>query len=68
LPGCCTTAARAAVFISHTGSRGRWESAERSAALAEQAGCSSRTVQLIRYQDQPVDDAGRLLHEADEAN
>jgi hypothetical protein len=42
--------------------------AERSAALAEQAGCSSRTVQLIRYQDQPVDDAGRLLHEADEAN
>jgi hypothetical protein len=42
--------------------------AERSAALAEQAGCSPRTVELIRHQDEPTDDAGRLLHEADEAN
>jgi hypothetical protein len=42
--------------------------AERSARLAEQSGCSSRTVELIRHQDEPVDDAGRLLHEADEAN
>ncbi len=42
--------------------------AERSARLAEQSGCSPRTVELIRHQDAPVDDAGRLLHEADEAN
>lgn len=42
--------------------------AERSAALAERAGCSPRTVELIRHQDEPADEAGRLLHEADEAN
>ena len=42
--------------------------AERSARLAEQSGCRPRTVELIRHQDEPVDDAGRLLHEADEAN
>ncbi|CAN5481942.1 hypothetical protein BH20CHL7_BH20CHL7_11270 [soil metagenome] len=40
-----------------------------SAALAERAGCSPRTVELIRHQDAPVDrDAGRLLQLADEAN
>jgi hypothetical protein len=42
--------------------------AERSARLAERAGCSPRTVQLIRHQNEPTDEAGRLLHEADEAN
>jgi predicted HD phosphohydrolase len=42
--------------------------AERSAQLAEQAGCSPRTVELIRHQDEPTDEAGRLLHEADESN
>ena len=42
--------------------------AERSTVLAEQAGCSPRTVELIRHQDEPGDEAGRLLHEADEAN
>ncbi|HEY5487545.1 MAG TPA: hypothetical protein VIK06_07855 [Candidatus Limnocylindrales bacterium] len=42
--------------------------AERSARLAERSGCSPRTVELIRHQDEPVDEAGRLLHEADEAN
>ena len=41
---------------------------ERSAGLAQQAGCSSRTVDLIRNQDSPVDEEGRMLHEADEAN
>jgi hypothetical protein len=43
--------------------------AETSAALAAQAGCSPRTVELIRHQDAPIDpDAGRLLQLADEAN
>ena len=43
--------------------------AELSAALASQAGCSRRTVELIRYQAAPVDpEAGRLLLLADEAN
>ena len=42
--------------------------AARSAVLAERAGCSPRTVELIRHQDEPGDEAGRLLHEADEAN
>lgn len=43
--------------------------AETSADLAEAAGCSPRTVQLIRHQDAPVDpDAGRALQLADEAN
>ena len=39
------------------------------AALAEAAGCSPRTVELIRHQDAPLDpDAGRALQLADEAN
>jgi hypothetical protein len=43
--------------------------AETSATLAAAAGCSPRTVELIRHQDAPVDpDAGRLLQLADEAN
>lgn len=43
--------------------------AETSAALAETAGCSPRTVELIRNQDAPTDPvAGRLLRLADEAN
>jgi hypothetical protein len=43
--------------------------AEASADLAEAAGCSPRTVDLIRHQDAPVDpDAGRALQLADEAN
>ncbi|HUP55496.1 MAG TPA: hypothetical protein VM408_08315 [Methylomirabilota bacterium] len=43
--------------------------AETSAVLAAAAGCSPRTVQLIRHQDAPLDpDAGRLLQLADEAN
>ena len=43
--------------------------AERSAELARRAGCTSRTVELIRHQEAPVDpEAGRLLLLADEAN
>jgi hypothetical protein len=43
--------------------------ADTSAALAEAAGCSARTVELIRNQDAPTDPvAGRLLRLADEAN
>ena len=43
--------------------------AEMSARLAERAGASRRTVELIRHQEAPVDpDAGRLLQLADEAN
>jgi hypothetical protein len=43
--------------------------AETSATLAAEAGCSPRTVELIRHQDAPIDpDAGRLLQLADEAN
>jgi hypothetical protein len=45
------------------------EHAETSARLAERAGASPRTVDLIRPQEAPVDpDAGRLLQLADEAN
>jgi HD domain-containing protein len=45
------------------------EHAETSARLAERAGASPRTVDLIRHQEAPVDpDAGRLLQLADEAN
>jgi hypothetical protein len=40
----------------------------RSAELAAAAGCSPRTVELIRNQETPTDDAGRLLLAADEAN
>ena len=39
-----------------------------SADLAEKAGCSPRTVELIRRQEEPVDEAGRLLQAADDAN
>lgn len=43
--------------------------AQTSAALAAAAGCSPRTVELIRYQDAPVDpEFGELLRLADEAN
>ncbi len=42
--------------------------ASRSAELAEAAGCSPRTVELIRNQEAPTDDAGRQLLAADEAN
>lgn len=43
--------------------------AETSASMAAAAGCSPRTVELIRHQDAPVDpEAGRLLKLADEAN
>jgi hypothetical protein len=43
--------------------------AEVSASMAKAAGCSPRTVELIRNQDAPIDpDAGRLLKLADEAN
>jgi hypothetical protein len=43
--------------------------ADTSAALAAAAGCSPRTVELIRHQDAPIDlEAGRLLKLADEAN
>lgn len=40
-----------------------------SARLAEAAGCTPRTIDLIRYQDAPRDpEFGRLLKLADEAN
>ena len=43
--------------------------AETSARLAETAGCSLRTVELIRWQDAPRDpDAGERLRLADEAS
>jgi hypothetical protein len=43
--------------------------AETSAGLAAAAGCSPRTVELIRYQEAPRDgDAGERLRLADEAN
>ena len=43
--------------------------AETSAVLAAAAGCTPRTVELIRHQDAPIDpDAGTLLKLADEAN
>jgi hypothetical protein len=42
---------------------------ETSARLAETAGCSPRTVELIRWQDDPRDpDAGERLRLADEAS
>jgi hypothetical protein len=45
------------------------EHPEQSAALAAAAGCSSRTVELIRHQDAPADpEFGELLRLADEAN
>ena len=43
--------------------------AETSAALAAEAGCPPRTVELILHQDAPIDPvAGRALQLADEAN
>ena len=42
--------------------------AARSADLAREAGCGARTVELIRNEETPTDDAGRLLLSADEAN
>jgi hypothetical protein len=44
--------------------------AELSATLAAAAGCSPRTVELIRHQDDPLpaDRAGERLHLADEAS
>lgn len=42
--------------------------AARSADLAREAGCSSRTIELIRNEEAPTDDAGRLLLAVDEAN
>lgn len=43
--------------------------AETSAAMADAAGCSQRTVELIRNQDAPLDPVlGELLRVADEAN
>jgi hypothetical protein len=43
--------------------------AQTSAALAARAGCSARTVDLIRNQDAPIDpEFGELLRTADEAN
>jgi hypothetical protein len=43
--------------------------AETSAGLAQKAGCSPRTVELIRWQDAPRDpEAGERLRLADEAN
>jgi hypothetical protein len=43
--------------------------AETSATIAAAAGCSPRTVELIRHQDAPIDPVdGRLLQLADEAN
>jgi hypothetical protein len=43
--------------------------AESSARLAAEAGCSPRTVELIRHQDAPVDpEFGEALRLADEAS
>lgn len=45
------------------------EHAEVSARMAEAAGCSARTVELIRWQSEPRDpDAGERLRLADEAS
>ena len=45
------------------------EHAELSAVLAAEAGCAPRTVELIRYQDDPRDpECGAILHRADEAS
>lgn len=49
--------------------RGLAEHAEVSATMAAAAGCTPRTVELIRNQDAPTDPvAGRQLQLADEAN
>jgi hypothetical protein len=44
------------------------EHAAISAGLARDAGCGERVVALIRNQEAPIDDAGRLLLAADEDN
>ena len=45
------------------------EHPERSAAMAAAAGCSERTIELIRWQDSPRDpEYGERLRLADEAN
>jgi hypothetical protein len=45
------------------------EHPEASGRLAAAAGCSERTVELIRYQDAPRDaEFGEMLRLADEAN
>lgn len=41
--------------------------AARSADLAREAGCSARTIDLIRDEETPTDNVGRLLLAADEA-
>ena len=51
-----------------TGLAGLHDHARRSAELAAGAGCTARTVELIRNQEAPTEDAGRLLLAADEAN
>jgi hypothetical protein len=46
-----------------------YDHAATSATLAAAAGCSARTVELIRHQDAPIDPIdGRRLQLADEAN
>jgi len=46
-----------------------WNHADDSAQLAAEAGCSERTVDLIRHQSDPVDpEAGIALQLADEAS
>ncbi len=42
--------------------------AQTSALLAVRAGCTERTAALIRHQDAPIDELGRLLLAADEAS
>jgi hypothetical protein len=42
--------------------------AARSADLARESGCNARTVELIRTEEAPTDDTGRLLLAADEAS
>lgn len=42
--------------------------AARSAQMAREAGCTTRTIELIRDQETPTDDGGRLLLTADEDN
>jgi hypothetical protein len=42
--------------------------AEISARMADEAGCSRRTVDLIRLQENPIDEDGEMLRAADEAN
>jgi hypothetical protein len=50
------------------GLAGLRQHAERSAELAAETGCSAATIELIRNQEAPTNDAGRLLLAADEAN